>query len=219
MVEFEKVEKLVQKTNVSYEDAKIALENANGDMLDAIIALEKQGKVNGPQQATYTTGPEATQYRDVPAAVAQTNNKTEGKNFFKDLGAAIKRGFQYTVDNSVRVIKKDQEIIKLPLWLTIIMLLAAWELIIIVVIVSLFFDCRYALVGKDDTNQVNKVMNQATDFAGKVKDSWNESFNNSSTTPETSPYNNAEAEVTVEPVVEPTVEPVVDLSKDGTDAQ
>lgn len=219
MVEFEKVEKLVQKTNVSYEDAKIALENANGDMLDAIIALEKQGKVNGPQQATYTTGPEATPYRDVPAAVAQTNNKTEGKNFFKDLGSAIKRGFQYTVDNSVRVIKKDQEIIKLPLWLTIIMLLAAWELIIIVVIVSLFFDCRYALVGKDDTDQVNKVMNQATDFAGKVKDSWNESFNNSSTTPETSPYNNAEAEVTVEPVVEPTVEPVVDLSKDGTDAQ
>lgn len=219
MVEFEKVEKLVQKTNVSYEDAKIALENANGDMLDAIIALEKQGKVNGPQQATYTTGPEATQYRDVPAAVAQTNNKTEGKNFFKDLGAAIKRGFQYTVDNSVRVIKKDQEIIKLPLWLTIIMLLAAWELIIIVVIVSLFFDCRYALVGKDDTNQVNKVMNQATDFAGKVKDSWNESFSNSSTAPETSPYTASEAEVTVEPVVEPTVEPAVDLSKDGNDAQ
>lgn len=219
MVEFEKVEKLVQKTNVSYEDAKIALENANGDMLDAIIALEKQGKVNGPQQATYTTGPEATQYRDVPAAVAQTNNKTEGKNFFKDLGAAIKRGFQYTVDNSVRVIKKDQEIIKLPLWLTIIMLLAAWELIIIVVIVSLFFDCRYALVGKDDTNQVNKVMNQATDFAGKVKDSWNESFSNSSAAPETSPYTASEAEVTVEPVVEPTVEPAVDLSKDGNDAQ
>ena len=219
MVEFEKVEKLVQKTNVSYEDEKIALENANGDMLDAIIALEKQGKVNGPQQATYTTGPEATQYRDVPAAVAQTNNKTEGKNFFKDLGAAIKRGFQYTVDNSVRVIKKDQEIIKLPLWLTIIMLLAAWELIIIVVIVSLFFDCRYALVGKDDTNQVNKVMNQATDFAGKVKDSWNESFSNSSTAPETSPYTASEAEVTVEPVVEPTVEPAVDLSKDGNDAQ
>ena len=211
MVEFEKVEKLVQKTNVSYEDAKIALEAANGDMLDAIISLEKQGKVNGPQQTTYTTGPEATQYRDVPAAVAQTNNKSEGKNFFKDLGAAIKRGFQYTVDNSVRVIKKDQEIMKLPLWLTIIMLLAAWELIIIVVIVSLFFDCRYTLVGKDDTDQVNKVMNQATDFAGKVKDSWNESFSNSSAARETSPYTASEAEV--------SVEPVVDLSKDSKDAQ
>ena len=215
MVEFEKVEKLVQKTNVSYEDAKIALEAANGDMLDAIISLEKQGKVNGPQQTTYTTGPEATLYRDVPAAVAQTNNKSEGKNFFKDLGAAIKRGFQYTVDNSVRVIKKDQEIIKLPLWLTIIMLLAAWELIIIVVIVSLFFDCRYTLVGKDDTDQVNKVMNQATDFAGKVKDSWNESFSNSTAAPETTPYTASEAEVSVEPVVEP----VVDLSKDSKDAQ
>ena len=45
MDNFEKVEKLVQKANVSYEDAKQALEEANGDMLDAMIALEKQGKV------------------------------------------------------------------------------------------------------------------------------------------------------------------------------
>ena len=211
MVEFEKVEKLVQKTNVSYEDAKIALENANGDMLDAIIALEKQGKVNGPQQGTFTTGPEASPYRDVPAAVEQTNNKTEGKSFFKDLGAAIKRGFQYTVDNSVKVMKKDQEIIKLPLWLSIIILLAAWELLVIVIIISLFFDCRYSVVGKDDTNQVNKVMNQATDFAGKVKDSWNESFNNSSTVPESSPY-------TAAPEA-PVAETVEVVNEDGTDVQ
>lgn len=176
MVDFEKVEKLVQKANVSYEDAKNALEAANGDMLDAIIALEKAGKVNSQASFT-TTSPESSPYKDVPAVVDQTN-KTEGKSFFKDLGAAIKRGFRYTVDNSVRVVRNDVEVIKLPLWISIIAMLAAWELLLIVIVISLFFDCRYSVVGKDNANEVNRVIDQASTFAGKVKESWNESFNN-----------------------------------------
>ena len=209
MVDFEKVEKLVQKANVSYEDAKNALEAANGDMLDAIIALEKAGKVNSQASFT-TTSPETSPYKDVPAVVDQTN-KTEGKSFFKDLGAAIKRGFRYTVDNSVRVVRNDVEVIKLPLWISIIAMLAAWELLLIVIVISLFFDCRYSVVGKDDANEVNRVIDQASTFAGKVKESWNESFNNKAA--ETSAANDTQNttstvanDSTVEGPVEGTVE-------------
>lgn len=202
MVDFEKVEKLVQKANVSYEDAKNALEAANGDMLDAIIALEKAGKVNSQASFT-TTSPESSPYKDVPAVVDQTN-KTEGKSFFKDLGAAIKRGFRYTVDNSVRVVRNDVEVIKLPLWISIIAMLAAWELLLIVIVISLFFDCRYSVVGKDNANEVNRVIDQASTFAGKVKDSWNESFNNKAA--ETSAANDSTVEGPVEGTVEDTPE-------------
>ena len=209
MVDFEKVEKLVQKANVSYEDAKNALEAANGDMLDAIIALEKAGKVNSQASFT-TTSPETSPYKDVPAVVDQTN-KTEGKSFFKDLGAAIKRGFRYTVDNSVRVVRNDVEVIKLPLWISIIAMLAAWELLLIVIVISLFFDCRYSVVGKDNANEVNRVIDQASTFAGKVKESWNESFNNKAA--ETSAANDTQNttstvanDSTVEGPVEGTVE-------------
>ncbi|MBP3806854.1 MAG: hypothetical protein VZR64_04855 [Eubacterium sp.] len=209
MVDFEKVEKLVQKANVSYEDAKNALEAANGDMLDAIIALEKAGKVNSQASFT-TTSPESSPYKDVPAVVDQTN-KTEGKSFFKDLGAAIKRGFRYTVDNSVRVVRNDVEVIKLPLWISIIAMLAAWELLLIVIVISLFFDCRYSVVGKDNANEVNRVIDQASTFAGKVKESWNESFNNKAA--ETSAANDTQNttstvanDSTVEGPVEGTVE-------------
>ena len=199
MNEFEKVEKLVQKANVSYEDAKKALEEANGDMLDAMIALEKAGKVNGPSQTTYSTNTQQQSiYRDVPTVIEQSNQQKEGKSFFKDLGAAIKRGFQYTVDNSVKVVKNGQEIIKLPLWISISLMLAAWELLIIVIIISLFLDCRYSIVGKDDTNEVNRVMDQASQFAGKVKESWNESFGSEQATPA--------ADNTQSTVVEGTVE-------------
>ena len=206
MVDFEKVEKLVQKANVSYEDAKNALEAANGDMLDAIIALEKEGKVKS-QTSSYssTTSADASPYRDVPAVVDETN-KTEGKSFFKDLGAAIKRGIKYTVDNSVRVVRNDVEIIKLPLWISIIAMLCAWELLLIVIIVSLFFDCRYSVVGKDNANEFNKVVDQASVFAGKVKESWNESFNNNAEASVETASNEAAAESTVEGPVEGTVE-------------
>ncbi|SEP63347.1 hypothetical protein SAMN02910369_00330 [Lachnospiraceae bacterium NE2001] len=214
MVEFEKVEKLVQKANVSYEDAKAALEASNGDMLDAIIALEREGKVKGQASFSATTSPEASPYRDVPAVVDQSN-KTEGKSFFKDLGAAIKRGFQYTVDNSVRVVRNDQEIIKLPLWISIIAMLAAWELLIIVIIVSLFFDCRYSIVGKDNANEFNKVVGQASQFAGKVKESWNESFNNA---PQGAAANAAEtaADAASGSVADNTVEGPVEGTVEGT---
>lgn len=47
MENYEKVEKLRERANVSYEEAKEALEQNNWDILDAMIALEKSGKAAG----------------------------------------------------------------------------------------------------------------------------------------------------------------------------
>jgi len=47
-VTIEKVDKLVERADVSYEVAKEALETANGDLLDAVIILEREGKL-GPK--------------------------------------------------------------------------------------------------------------------------------------------------------------------------
>ena len=174
MDNFEKVERLVAKANVSYEDAKKALDEANGDMLDAIIILEKQGKVKKPEQSVYTTNYEQQgNFTDVPSAVQKSNN-TEAKSVFKSIGDGLKKAFKYTVDNSLKITKKNETIIKLPLWIAIILLLAAWELLIIVMIISLFFDCKYSIEGKNDSKEVNDILNQASDLAGKAKDSFNE---------------------------------------------
>lgn len=53
MITLEQVEKLREKANVSYDEAKAALEAANGDMLEALINLEKQGKVVPPEGGGY----------------------------------------------------------------------------------------------------------------------------------------------------------------------
>lgn len=49
MVTLEKVEKLREYANISYDEAKKALENADGDILQALIDLERQGKVQSPK--------------------------------------------------------------------------------------------------------------------------------------------------------------------------
>ena len=51
----EKVERLREKANVSYEEAKAALEQTGGDLLDAIVLLERQGKVKEPAHSTFST--------------------------------------------------------------------------------------------------------------------------------------------------------------------
>ena len=46
MTDLEKIEKLCTTANVSAEDAKSALDACDGDILDAMIYLEKIGKVS-----------------------------------------------------------------------------------------------------------------------------------------------------------------------------
>ena len=47
MEDIKLIEKLRDKANISYEEAKEVLEKNNWDILDAIIYLEKKGKIKG----------------------------------------------------------------------------------------------------------------------------------------------------------------------------
>ena len=49
MDQMEKVDRLRERANVTYEEAKAALEANNWDLLDAMVALEKEGKTIPPQ--------------------------------------------------------------------------------------------------------------------------------------------------------------------------
>lgn len=53
------VDKLRQRTGVTYEDAREALDSSQDDMLDALIWLEKNGKVTPPRVGYYTTSEDA----------------------------------------------------------------------------------------------------------------------------------------------------------------
>ncbi len=68
MENIEKVEKLRERANVTYEEAKLALEENNWDILDAMVSLEKQGDAYR-QQARFVN--DASHELRTPIAVIQ----------------------------------------------------------------------------------------------------------------------------------------------------
>lgn len=168
MDEFEKVEKLRQRANVSYEEAKEALNASNGDLLDAMIYLEKQGKTTGTAGTAERV--QGTVERCVPVC---TDSKEERKKKAKADGEKFKsfckNAWRKGNDNVFIMRRKDENVIKIPVWAFILILLFTFHVVLPLMLISLFFECRYCFEGKDDLNKVNDVMNQAGDAAEKIK--------------------------------------------------
>lgn len=55
MATLEKVDRLRTRTGVSYDEAREALDSSDGDILDALIWLENNGKIDPPRVSRYTT--------------------------------------------------------------------------------------------------------------------------------------------------------------------
>lgn len=67
-VTLEQVERLRAHAAVSYEEARRALEACDGDLLDALILLEREGRIpaGGGRGAFFTTQPGAARSRRPP---------------------------------------------------------------------------------------------------------------------------------------------------------
>ena len=171
MDQFEKVEKLRERANVTYEEAKESLEASNWDLLDAMVYLEKNGKAKGPASETYSTSyEEQSQYVSVKDKVQEQKESRDG--FFSKLGKLCKLLWKKSKENNFRICRKGEEVLKVPVWILILVLLFMWHFTIIALIVGLFFGCSYTFCGKDEMKQANKVMEKAEELAGKVKEEF-----------------------------------------------
>lgn len=177
MDNFEKVEKLVQKAGVTYEEAKAALEKADGDLLDAMIILEKEGKAEAPKQSSYSTEYEQqTQYVSVEEQVnndRRNNDKNEQRRERKEkFRNFVDRAKYFLTTNYLIIKRKGNLVADLPFWAALLILLFVWELAIVVFIVSLFFGVTYNFRGESDMSAANNVMGKASDAAEKVKEEF-----------------------------------------------
>ena len=178
MDNFEKVEKLVAKAGVSYADAKRALEQAGGDLLDAMIILEQDGKTAAPEQPSYSTQYEQqTQYVSVATQVEQDRKSYEKDEQRRERKEKVKGFFRKIIhflsSNYLYIQRNDELLVKLPLWAVALIFIIAWHISIIAVIVSLFFGVKYSFKGESDMSAANSVMGKASDAAEKVKEEYN----------------------------------------------
>ncbi len=136
MSEYESVSELVNKTGASYNEAKYAYEACGGDMLDAVIMLEKAKRIN-PEKTYGENADTARKNSFANSGNEAINNgvKKAGKAFGK---VCVKR---------VRVTgNRDYFDVPLPVFVAVFGL--SWEFSMPAFIISLIFGVKYTVSGE-----------------------------------------------------------------------
>ena len=173
MEKLEKVEALRAKANVSYEDAKVAWEASNYDMLDAMIYLEKQGKVNAGSTASYTTSSGTDTSQEFEQAQKNYEDSCQRSTFgevVNKFGKWCGRVIQKSTEIDFCVTKHDKLLLKVPVLVFVLALLIAFWFFMILLVVGLFCDCKYYFQGMDTaTIDLNQICEQASETCENIK--------------------------------------------------
>ncbi len=190
----QKIEQLVSKAGCSNEEAKAALEACGWDMLDAIVSLEREGKVKTEESGT------AVQYAEEPVEVVpevsadqidgeysskvtyryegadrgqSDAGKTEGKAPKREFGL-WKRIKSIMMNNRMVIIKSSgRQIVDLPIIVPVIALMVSFWTVLILAVIAMLFGYRFHFEGEDlGKTNINNTMDKATDYAEKVKNDF-----------------------------------------------
>ena len=169
MDRIEMVERLREKTGVSYEEAKAALEASDWDLLDAVVMLEKQGKVH--DNTAYSTKRGAAD-EEKQANAKQQKPKGEGfDNFMAWVGRVIHKGNI----NSLVVLRSGEKKFSLPVTAVVLLLVFGFYVTVPLMIVGLFFGFHYKFTGPDlGKDSINNAMDRATRAAESIKEEFQE---------------------------------------------
>lgn len=149
-ISLELIEKLKEKVNISYADAKEALEKCNGDLVDALIYVEKENKIKATPE----------------------ENKSPG---FWD---TVKKWVKRCNDTRLVISKNTETVLNLSLTIFIILAIIATPFVFIALLLALFTGHRFRLkaTGCDETN-INKTFDDISTAASKVTDKVTELIN------------------------------------------
>ena len=189
-VTLEQVERLRAHAAVSYEEARRALEACDGDLLDALILLEREGRIppGGGRGAFFTTQPGAAP--EPPPSGPTRGPEASGKDEKRFWGLAVTvGGHPLSVAPHLKLVDRAvaqqiQRMTALPVLILILLVLVAYWISLPLLVVGLFFGCKYRFSGPDlDKNRVGEVVNQVSakvgDAVGQVRDEFKREFDKS----------------------------------------
>jgi len=173
MVTLEQVEKLREKANISYEEAQAALEKTNGDILEAIINLEKERRIPRPEGGGYYSSEKrGAEYKgeEKPGGKPKKDDGVSlGElvgNFFCWIGKILNKGNRNTFD----VKRKGADVISIPVTVLAVLLLFTFWITVPLIIVGLFFGYRYMFTGPDlGKENVNRTLDSMAQAAENIK--------------------------------------------------
>ncbi len=138
-ITLEQIDLIMQRANVSYTEAKEALEQCGGDTVEALLLLEKANKVK-PQSET-----------------SSNNNTSNASNACK--------GFLSRLHATSFIIRKDdQRIIDVPLTIAILALIFCSYISIVGLVIALILGYKVEITGE---NTVAEKINSTIDLMKK----------------------------------------------------
>lgn len=183
MTQIEMVEKLRESADINYADAKDALERSNWDILDAMILLEKEGKVPTKSEITYTTRKEKDE-KEAEPEFSGPNKKADGASFTELLGRLMRwigKIISIGNVNMLRATKHGEKIVDVPVTVLVVLLIVGFWVVIPLMIVGLFFGFNYRFVGPNlERDEINSAMGKASEAAESIKDEFNKATENKS---------------------------------------
>lgn len=168
------VDKLKEKTNISYEDAKKALENTNWNILDAVVYLENTGKIRKPNNSVFYTNEYKQTYNDKNEVANIYKNKKENKyksrNNFEGIFESVCKYIDTCNNIFFEIIREKRTILRVPLTVVIVLLFFTFWIVIPLMLVGLFFDIEFYISSrKVNTEKVNKVFSEISINIKKIK--------------------------------------------------
>lgn len=140
-VNLEQIDQLRQRANVTYEEAKTALEACNGDMVEALVYLERNNKV-------------------------KRNYSQDGEYGFI---SAVKRLIKKGQETKFVMKKQEKVVINVPVNIVILTTVFAPPVTVIGVVVGLCTNHRIKFVKADGKDmEINKVFDKMSTAVAKV---------------------------------------------------
>ncbi len=175
MITLEQVDRLREKANISYDEAKAALEATNGDMLEAMINLEKQGKVKPPQGGGYHAETESNNDSDCKhknSHSSKCNNRQGLADLFRSFVRFCAKLIHKGNINSVEVLKDGEVKTAFSITVLVVLALCFFWITVPLLIIGLFLGYRYRFCGPDlGRDSVNNAMDSAAAAAETLKKS------------------------------------------------
>ncbi len=193
MNEFDKAELLRERANVSFEEARDALRACNGDLLDALVYLEKLGLAKNSDEPRRTQ-PDPAYTNPTPERERTYTRPDYSRSYDRSYDRGYDRGYDRDYDRYYDrsyekrnegptfgqwlggVIKKSMENFivvsydgfvkfRISVFAFVLLFLIFHGALLIAMGVSLFFGVKYSFSGKEDLSRVNRVLGDAGDRA------------------------------------------------------
>ena len=165
----EQIEKVASFSGVTREEAWVALEQAGGDPLDAVLLLEQRGRSASVPGGAYSTRSGVQPEPSAPPAGAADlplprKKAARRKYTAREVGDAVKSFLRNCTKITVDIWRGEDLLAGVPLVVCVLLFVVAFKLMLVLALVGLVLRCRYHISGwEGNTADINRTMDRVSE--------------------------------------------------------